>query len=214
MTGPIQPVADRPAVMIQREMRQSSAARKGETLFQRAALKRRPCRKQGLREEVLFHGRQFFQQPVKRDPRKRMNVHDTEEIGQPDNVVQVGVGEKDVEFRLREIFARPIRRRAGVEHHATLRQHKARRVPPVVGVIAGSAQQDESHDRELDLGDSTRFPSKRLWAVGVQPVEKGGQAPHDMRLWRDWHLPVRNDMRLWRDWHLPVRSQSPFSTDC
>ena len=40
--------------------------------------------------------------------------------------------------------AGPIGRRSGVEHHAALRQQQARRMPPIVRMIAGGAQENQS----------------------------------------------------------------------
>ena len=76
-----------------------------------------------------------------------MGPHHAEQVGQPDDVIEMGVGEEDVEFRRGQIFAGPIDGRSGVEHHAALRQQQARRLPPVVGMIAGGAEEDEPHER-------------------------------------------------------------------
>ena len=94
---------------------------------------------------MLLDRRQLFRQPVDRDPLQRMNVHHAEKVRQPDDVVQMGVGEKDIQFGRFQILARPIGGRPGVQHHAALRQQQARRLPPIVRMVAGRAEEEESH---------------------------------------------------------------------
>ena len=70
----------------------------------------------------------------------------------PDAVIEVRVRQEDVERVGLEIVARPVERRAGVEHHAQLRQQHARRLATVVGVIAGGAEQNELHGGSRGTG--------------------------------------------------------------
>jgi hypothetical protein len=128
-------------------MRQPSAALQRKRIFQRAKVERRPRGKQGIGEQVFFDGRQLVRQRVERNPMQRMDPRNAEQKSQSDDVVQVGVGQKDIEVRGLEILACPIGGGPGVQHHAALRQQQARRLPPVVRMVAGCAEQKESHGR-------------------------------------------------------------------
>lgn len=83
---------------------------------------------------------------MERHAAKRVDVRDAEQVRQADHVVEVGMGEEDVEFRPGQVFARPIGRRSRVEHHATFGQQQTGRLPSIAGMITGGAQQNQFHD--------------------------------------------------------------------
>ena len=142
VAGPIEPVADRPAAMFQRKMGQPSAAGQVETLAERPIVERRPHGKQRPGEQMLLDRPKVLRQPVERDPPQRMDLVHAEQEGQPDDVVEVGVGDEDIQFGRGEVFRGAIDARAGVEHDAALGQQQARRLPPLVRMIAGRAEKD------------------------------------------------------------------------
>ena len=90
-------------------------------------------------------GRQLFGRAVHRDALHLLALDHVEQIRQPDDMVEVGMGEKDIELARQQMIADPIHGRARVEHDPLLRQHEAGGLPLVVGMVAGGAQQDELH---------------------------------------------------------------------
>ena len=61
------------------------------------------------------------------------------QIGEPDNVVEMGVREKHVQLASREMSRDPERAGAGIENDARLREHQARRVAFLTGVVAAGS---------------------------------------------------------------------------
>ena len=66
-------------------------------------------------------------------------------VRQPDNVVQMGMRQKDVDFRRANSARHAKKRRPRIEHNADVRQHDAGRMPPLVRVVAPRPQKFDAH---------------------------------------------------------------------
>ena len=80
-------------------------------------------------------------------------VQHVEHISQPNDMVEVGVRQKNVERVGRQMFAHAKHGRTRVEHNAQLWQHHAGGMPAVIWVVAGRSQQQQFHGGLGSVGD-------------------------------------------------------------
>ena len=87
----------------------------------------------------------------------------TEQVGQPEHMIEVRVRQKNVQppsrqETIREVVGQAKHSASRIEHDAQLGQRETRRVPRVVRIVAAGAEQDELHGTTL----STR---KKLYLI-------------------------------------------------
>ena len=96
-------------------------------------------------EELAADDFQMLLQPVDGDRFDRPLPEYVKEIRQPRDMIEVDVREEDMQARRLQVLADAEEAGAGIQNEAMCRQHVARRVPVLVWVIAGRAEQTESH---------------------------------------------------------------------
>lgn len=142
VAGPIESEAGGSAAMFEGEVSQSAAAGEGEGVVERLDVEGGPDREEALREEMFDDGLDVFGEAVEGDAAEGMDFADTEEEGQSDDVIDVGVADEDIEFGGCEELGGAIDTGARIEHDAALGQQEAEGVPPLVGMVSGGAEKD------------------------------------------------------------------------
>jgi hypothetical protein len=135
-------VADRAARVREWEVRHDTATRQRYRPVERMELERRRHGEQQLGEQHVANRIELFGFAIHADAAQQVAGQGVEQVGEPDDVIEMGVRDKDVEPLGRHVVAKPVDGRARVEHQSQLRQHDARRFPRVAGVIAGRAEEN------------------------------------------------------------------------
>jgi hypothetical protein len=94
---------------------------------------------------VVAHGGQFGRVAVDSRPREHAGRHQVDEVRQPGDMVEVGVGQENVQTVSAQVLGEVAHSRASVEHDADLGQQHTRRVTLSRGIVAASAKQDKLH---------------------------------------------------------------------
>ena len=134
VVGPIEAESERTARMLQGKVRERAAIRQRAGAAQRFEVKRRRHGKNRFREQVLADGGQLIRRRRGRwcwaSTSRR---YDIDQIGEPRDVVEVGVREKDIQPIGLQMLADPAHAGAGIEHDADFREHQAGRLTVAVG---------------------------------------------------------------------------------
>ena len=144
--GPVDAEADGAAGVAQGEVGEEPAVFQLKLRREHLQFQRRHHRKKQVGDEMPFDRGELVEfEMCGHAAELRSLGADVEHESEAEAVVEVDMREKDVELVGLEILAHPIEAGAGVEDDSDLGKHQARRLATVVGVVAGGAEEDESH---------------------------------------------------------------------
>ena len=94
---------------------------------------------------MLLNSRKFFRLAVDRYSVERTFVHHIEQIGKPDNVIEVCMRQKDIKRLGLQMVANPIHGRSGIEYHTDFWQHQASGLSRFTRMIAAGTEEEYTH---------------------------------------------------------------------
>ncbi len=127
-------------------MGQRPATRQTDPFFQWMEFKGWQHGRERLRKKMRSHGVEVLCRTVHRNPRELAIVHGHEKIGEPDDVIEMRVRQKDTKFARRQSSRDTKERRAGVEGDPHVGQQDARRVSSFAGVITPCSEEVNVHE--------------------------------------------------------------------
>src|SRR5262245_44969538 len=94
---------------------------------------------------MLANRGQLLRLTMDGDPREVLLPGRAEQVAEADRVIEVSVGQEDIEGRRLQMPSHAKKTRPRIQHNPRLRQHQASRLPTLAGMIAGGAEEEEFH---------------------------------------------------------------------
>ena len=173
---PIEPVTERPARMLERKIGELAAVGNRARAGERLEMERRLDREDELGEQVIADGRQFGCVAVDGRPPEHVGGHQVDEVCQPGDVVEVCVGQENVQSVGAQVLAEVAHPAAGVEHDADLGQHHTRGV-----TLEGRDNSRRCRAERASWGD--RFHGRTYNRPSGSFSHKGAKAANNNAIW-------------------------------